>query len=85
MSVQDDERRPLLEMFWLDVHSSTEDFPPHKRLAVHKYMRKTIQDMTPLELRLLLAYKTDLNILIVRASQGYDRFMAKRAKRDKYS
>ncbi len=45
-------------------------------------MRKTIQDMGLLELRLFSVRTSDLSILLDQASMGYDRFMAKRAKRE---
>jgi len=56
--------------------------PAHKRLAVQRYMRKTTQDMRLPELRVFSLSSIDLGVLLDQASTGYDRFMAKHAKRD---
>jgi hypothetical protein len=82
MSEHGNERESVIEPLWIQIDNRTENFPAHKRLAVQKYMRRTIHDMGLLELRLFIV-RGDFDVLIEQASKGYDRFMAKRAKRDK--
>ena len=71
-----------MDLLWHEIYARTQDLPAHKRLAVQKYMRKTIQDMRLPELQIFSVRRSDLSVLLDQASRGYDRFMAKRAKRD---
>ena len=67
------------------VQIQTGKFPRSKQLAVDRYMRTFIRSLTKLELKIAdqvfnnsYALVPDIEFKILQASEGYDRFMAKR-------
>jgi len=79
------DREDIVSNLMVLVQMQTAKFPRPKKLAVDRYMRTFLRSLTKYELEIAnQVYKNsfslvpDIEFKINQASEGYDRFMAKR-------
>jgi hypothetical protein len=79
------DREAIISILMVLVQKETSKFPMSKQLAVDRYMRSYIRSLTNFELEIAdqifknsYVLVPDIKFKIVQASEGYDRFMAKR-------
>lgn len=79
------DREDIVSNLMVLVQMQTGEFPRSKNLAVDRYMRTFLRSLTKYELEIAnQVYKNsyslvpDIEFKINQASEGYDRFMAKR-------
>lgn len=78
-------REDIVSNLMVLVRLQTGKFPTSKKLAVDRYMRTFLRSLTSFELEIAnqvyensFALVPDIEFKIAQASEGYDRFMAKR-------
>ena len=79
------DREDIVSNLMVLVQMQTGEFPRSKQLAVDRYMRTFLRSLTKYELEVANqvyrnsdALVPDIEFKVVQASEGYDRFMAKR-------